>query len=252
MELFAADGHDAGGCERVTGKSGMRPDALRIRQPHGDRGVGKAFAGHEAVRSTRKRPTGYPYPRRRAQAAKPGRSSCHLREALPGRATKGPGAGAARRHVRTKADAARRRQKRVAATAPGTGRRRTATRAAKTGTRTLTAEQARAQRGRPATAGTNRTQERAHAVRQAGRDRSGSNRRQSLARNSPKPTTPPARGASKTGGPSRRSRATRPAGAGIDPECPCGNLAQGCDTKNGNRTDGGSPKADRTPRSWPQ
>ena len=25
MELFAADGHDAGGCERVTGKSGMRP-----------------------------------------------------------------------------------------------------------------------------------------------------------------------------------------------------------------------------------
>ena len=27
MELFAADGHDAGGCERVTGKSGMRPGA---------------------------------------------------------------------------------------------------------------------------------------------------------------------------------------------------------------------------------
>ena len=27
MELFAADGHDAGGCERVTGKSGMRPTA---------------------------------------------------------------------------------------------------------------------------------------------------------------------------------------------------------------------------------
>ena len=27
MELFAADGHDAGGCERVTGKSGMRPAA---------------------------------------------------------------------------------------------------------------------------------------------------------------------------------------------------------------------------------
>ena len=25
MELFVADGHDAGGCERVTGKSGMRP-----------------------------------------------------------------------------------------------------------------------------------------------------------------------------------------------------------------------------------
>ena len=29
MELFAADGHDAGGCERVTGKSGMRPLELR-------------------------------------------------------------------------------------------------------------------------------------------------------------------------------------------------------------------------------
>ena len=28
MELFAADGHDAGGCERVTGKSGMRPVQL--------------------------------------------------------------------------------------------------------------------------------------------------------------------------------------------------------------------------------
>ena len=28
MELFAADGHDAGGCERVTGKSGMRPLAI--------------------------------------------------------------------------------------------------------------------------------------------------------------------------------------------------------------------------------
>ena len=28
MELFAADGHDAGGCERVTGKSGMRPNDL--------------------------------------------------------------------------------------------------------------------------------------------------------------------------------------------------------------------------------
>ena len=30
MELFAADGHDAGGCERVTGKSGMRPGSLTI------------------------------------------------------------------------------------------------------------------------------------------------------------------------------------------------------------------------------
>ena len=29
MELFAADGHDAGGCERVTGKSGMRPTTRR-------------------------------------------------------------------------------------------------------------------------------------------------------------------------------------------------------------------------------
>ena len=30
MELFAADGHDAGGCERVTGKSGMRPRAREL------------------------------------------------------------------------------------------------------------------------------------------------------------------------------------------------------------------------------
>ena len=30
MELFAADGHDAGGCERVTGKSGMRPRDLNV------------------------------------------------------------------------------------------------------------------------------------------------------------------------------------------------------------------------------
>ena len=30
MELFAADGHDAGGCERVTGKSGMRPVLLNL------------------------------------------------------------------------------------------------------------------------------------------------------------------------------------------------------------------------------
>ena len=30
MELFAADGHDAGGCERVTGKSGMRPSLLTV------------------------------------------------------------------------------------------------------------------------------------------------------------------------------------------------------------------------------
>ena len=43
MELFAADGHDAGGCERVTGKSGMRPryleafETIRIDNLHGDR-----------------------------------------------------------------------------------------------------------------------------------------------------------------------------------------------------------------------
>ncbi len=35
MELFAADGHDAGGCERVTGKSGMRPRVLRAAVHHG-------------------------------------------------------------------------------------------------------------------------------------------------------------------------------------------------------------------------
>ena len=34
MELFAADGHDAGGCERVTGKSGMRP-AFALVKPEG-------------------------------------------------------------------------------------------------------------------------------------------------------------------------------------------------------------------------
>ena len=33
MELFAADGHDAGGCERVTGKSGMRPQDGRAAVP---------------------------------------------------------------------------------------------------------------------------------------------------------------------------------------------------------------------------
>ena len=37
MELFAADGHDAGGCERVTGKSGMRPKQPLMRvQPEDD------------------------------------------------------------------------------------------------------------------------------------------------------------------------------------------------------------------------
>ena len=45
MELFAADGHDAGGCERVTGKSGMRPwERKRVEYlesgigPHADGG----------------------------------------------------------------------------------------------------------------------------------------------------------------------------------------------------------------------
>ena len=33
MELFAADGHDAGGCERVTGKSGMRPFRTHLKNP---------------------------------------------------------------------------------------------------------------------------------------------------------------------------------------------------------------------------
>ena len=38
MELFAADGHDAGGCERVTGKSGMRPPPrVWRRRSHGPR-----------------------------------------------------------------------------------------------------------------------------------------------------------------------------------------------------------------------
>ena len=32
MELFAADGHDAGGCERVTGKWGMRPNLRAVPQ----------------------------------------------------------------------------------------------------------------------------------------------------------------------------------------------------------------------------
>ena len=35
MELFAADGHDAGGCERVTGKSGMRPTLAGDIKKHG-------------------------------------------------------------------------------------------------------------------------------------------------------------------------------------------------------------------------
>ena len=43
MELFAADGHDAGGCERVTGKSGMRPYAPRSQ-------TGARFAWSPAAR----------------------------------------------------------------------------------------------------------------------------------------------------------------------------------------------------------
>ena len=35
MELFAADGHDASGCERVTGKSGMRPKRRERVMPRG-------------------------------------------------------------------------------------------------------------------------------------------------------------------------------------------------------------------------
>ena len=37
MELFAADGHDAGGCERVTGKSGMRPVGFALVRVEGRR-----------------------------------------------------------------------------------------------------------------------------------------------------------------------------------------------------------------------
>ena len=42
MELFAADGHDAGGCERVTGKSGMRPSLAQkntVRQKSSNESV---------------------------------------------------------------------------------------------------------------------------------------------------------------------------------------------------------------------
>ena len=40
MELFAADGHDAGGCERVTGKSGMRPRRIVLPSWLGLRSMG--------------------------------------------------------------------------------------------------------------------------------------------------------------------------------------------------------------------
>ena len=49
MELFAADGHDAGGCERVTGKSGMRP---LERADLIDR-VDVVIAEHEPLRARR-------------------------------------------------------------------------------------------------------------------------------------------------------------------------------------------------------
>ena len=43
MELFAADGHDAGGCERVTGKSGMRPlEVAGVTGRGGEQGVDPA------------------------------------------------------------------------------------------------------------------------------------------------------------------------------------------------------------------
>ena len=44
MELFAADGHDAGGCERVTGKSGMRP-TKRAAQRALKKRAGRVAAG---------------------------------------------------------------------------------------------------------------------------------------------------------------------------------------------------------------
>ena len=46
MELFAADGHDAGGCERVTGKSGMRPER---EGSHPEQGPVKPPSAHEHV-----------------------------------------------------------------------------------------------------------------------------------------------------------------------------------------------------------
>ena len=48
MELFAADGHDAGGCERVTGKSGMRPYHGGFQGVHG--------GAREAVAMVTRRP----------------------------------------------------------------------------------------------------------------------------------------------------------------------------------------------------
>ena len=49
MELFAADGHDAGGCERVTGKSGMRPaKRWRFEYPHVARILERMAGGHDS------------------------------------------------------------------------------------------------------------------------------------------------------------------------------------------------------------
>ena len=64
MELFAADGHDAGGCERVTGKSGMRPEQLFALLdehilPEADRTVwrpGRVILGHAPPGPTPPRP----------------------------------------------------------------------------------------------------------------------------------------------------------------------------------------------------
>ena len=59
LSLFAADGHDAGGCERVTGKSGMRPArGNRVAPPQ--RAAGKDQAPRlrppVATRQTEARP----------------------------------------------------------------------------------------------------------------------------------------------------------------------------------------------------
>ncbi len=49
MELFAADGHDAGGCERVTGKSGMRPNE-GLPRIHGQNGLRVRLDGPQRTR----------------------------------------------------------------------------------------------------------------------------------------------------------------------------------------------------------
>ena len=49
MELFAADGHDAGGCERVTGKSGMRPSDFRLLAKKAQVQVDAGRADRESV-----------------------------------------------------------------------------------------------------------------------------------------------------------------------------------------------------------